>query len=132
MKAIKYFKYGSSDVLYLSDAEKPSPNENELLVKVLASSVNAGDWHLMRGKPFMVRMMYGLFKPKQQVLGSDIAGRVEAVGSKVTRFKPGDEVFGDLSDCGFGAFSEYACASEEALAFKPGNHKFETAVAAPL
>ncbi|MBU2646410.1 NAD(P)-dependent alcohol dehydrogenase [bacterium] len=131
MKAVKYSKYGSSDGLYLSDVDKPFPKENEVLVEVFASSVNAGDWHLMRGEPFAVRLMYGLFKPKHQVLGSDIAGRVEAVGSHVTRFKPGDEVFGDLSDCGFGAFSEYACASEDAFVFKPANHKFETAAAAP-
>jgi len=109
MRAIVQERYGSPDVLQLKEVERPTPKDNEVLVRVRAASVNAGDWHLMRGKPFLVRLMgFGLLKPKNRIVGSDIAGRVEVVGKDVEQFKPGDEVFGDLVGCGFGAFAEYA------------------------
>src|SRR5438046_930940 len=104
MKAIVYTKYGSPDVLQLKEVEKPTPSENEVLVKVHAVSINAMDWHLMRGKPALARFLIGGFrKPKNPILGSDIAGRVEAVGKDVTQFQPGDEVFGGI---GRGRFAE--------------------------
>lgn len=131
MKAIVYTRYGSPDVLGLTEMETPHPGENEVLVEIHAASVNAGDWHLLRGDPVMVRFIQGLFRPKNRILGVDIAGCVKAVGSGVTRFVPGDNVFGDLSDCGFGAFSEYVCTPETALVPKPVNLSFERAAAAP-
>src|SRR5437870_1356065 len=130
MRAIVYHTYGSPDVLKLEEVQKPVPQDDEVLVQVLAASVNAGDWHLLRAKPFLMRLMgYGLLKPKHTILGSDIAGRVEAVGRNVTQFQVGDEVFGDLSGCGFGGFAEYVCARENALALKPANLSFEEAAA---
>lgn len=131
MKAIIYTNYGSPDVLELKEIEKPVPGEYEVLIKVRAASVNAGDWHLLRGEPFPLRLMFGLLKPKYQILGTDVAGQIEALGSKVKMFKPGDEVYGDLSGCGFGAFSEYVCAHENALVLKPAAVTFEEAAAIP-
>jgi NADPH:quinone reductase-like Zn-dependent oxidoreductase len=132
MKAIVQNEYGSADVLRLEEIDKPIVTDNGVLVRVHAASVNAGDWHLMRGTPFLARLMFGgLLKPKIEILGFDIAGRVEAVGKDVTQFKPGDEVFGDLTECGFGAFAEYACATEAALALKPTNITFEAAATVP-
>jgi len=119
MKAIVYQKYGSPDVLELKEVEKPTPKDNEVLIKVQAASVNSTDWGFLEGKPFLVRLMYGLLKPKTKILGCDIAGRVEAVGRNVKQFQPGDEVFGDISGCGLGGFAEYVCASENALVLKP-------------
>jgi NADPH:quinone reductase-like Zn-dependent oxidoreductase len=133
MKAIVYTKYGPPDVLELKEVEKPSPKEDEVLVKVHAASVNAADLHFLRGKPFLMRLMgFGLLKPKNKILGSDIAGRIEAVGRNVKQLKPGDEVFGDLFECGRGGFAEYVCAREEALALKPANISFEEAAAVPM
>lgn len=133
MKAIVYTKYGSPEVLQLKEVAKPTPKDNQVLVKVHATSVNAADWHLLRGKPYLVRLMgYGVLKPKHTIPGSDIAGRVEAVGPNIKQFKPGDEVFGNLSEGGFGAFAEYVCANENALALKPANISFEQAAAVPL
>lgn len=133
MKAIVRTKYGSPDVLHLKEVEKPAPKDGELLVKVHAASVNAADWHLLRGDPFLVRLMVGgMLKPKLRILGADAAGRVEAVGQGVTQFQPGDEVFGDVSGCGWGAFAEYVCAREDAWASKPKNLSFEEAAAVPL
>ncbi len=132
MKATVFTQYGSPDVLHLEEVEKPAPRDDEVLVKVHAASVNAADWHLMRGEPFPARLAFGFPKPKYKILGADISGRVEAVGGNVTRFQPGDEVFGDLSGCGFGGFAEYVCASEDALALKPANISFEEAAAAPM
>src|SRR5574341_415016 len=128
MKAIVYTKYGPPDVLELREVEKPIPKDNEVLVKVRAASLNAGDWHLLRGKPFLVRLIYGLLKPKNKILGWDIAGQVEAVGRHVTQFKSGDEVFGACR----GAFAEYACTPESKLAMKPDNVSFEQAAAVPV
>ena len=132
MQAIVYHNYGSPDVLKLEEVQKPVPQDDEVLVKVIAASTAAGDWHLLRAKPFLVRFMYGLLKPKYKILGADVAGRVEAVGRNVTQFQPGDEVFGDLSNCGFGAFAEYAVAPETALALKPTRLTFEEAAAVPV
>ncbi len=131
MKAIVYQQYGSPDVLQLKEVEKPTPKDNEVLVKVHAASVNSWDWDLLRGKPFLARLWSGLLKPKHKILGCDIAGRVEAVGRKVKQFQPGDEVFGDISGCGWGGFAEYVCARENALALKPASMTFEEAAAVP-
>src|SRR3954466_6509253 len=109
MKAIVFTQYGSPDVLQLQEIEKPTPRDNEVLVKIHAASANPLDWHMMRGAPFLARLDGGLFKPKHTKLGADIAGRVEAVGGSVTQFQPGDEVFGNKFMTGLGAFAEYAC-----------------------
>jgi NADPH:quinone reductase-like Zn-dependent oxidoreductase len=129
MKAIVYTKYGSPDVLHLEEVEKPAPRDDEVLIKVHAASVNASDWEFLTGSPLYVRM-WGLLKPKQKILGSDIAGRVEAVGSKVKQFLPGDEVFGDIL-YSKGGFAEYVCAHEDALALKPATMTFEQVAAIP-
>ena len=131
MKAIVYTKYGPPDVLQLKEVEKPTPKDNEVLIKVHAASVNDWDWGLLRGKPFVNRLLFGLLKPKIKILGVDIAGQVEAVGRNVKQFQPGDEVFGDLSVCGFGAFAEYVSVPENALALKPASMTFEEAVTLP-
>jgi len=128
MKAILYPKYGSPDVLQFKDVEIPTPSENQVLVKVHAASANPLDWHSMRAKPFLVRLGDGLLKPKDPRLGVDVAGKVEAVGSSVTEFQPGDEVFG----LGSGTFAEYALAKESKLALKPANLSFEAAADAPV
>jgi NADPH:quinone reductase-like Zn-dependent oxidoreductase len=129
MKAILFPKYGSPDVLQLTEVDKPGPNENQVLIKVIAAAVNPLDWHGMRGEPFIARMGNGIRKPKDQRLGADIAGRVEAVGKNVTDLKPGDEIFGAI---GAGGFAEYACTREKNLVLKPGNISFEEAAAAPV
>ncbi len=131
MKAIVYTKYGPPDVLQLKEVEKPTPKDNEVLVKVHAASVNSWDWDLLRGKPFVNRLIFGLLKPRIKILGVDIAGRVEAVGRNFKQFQPGDEVFGDISRCGWGGFAEYVCASENVLALKPASMTFEEAAAIP-
>jgi 2-desacetyl-2-hydroxyethyl bacteriochlorophyllide A dehydrogenase len=133
MKAIVYTKYGSPDVLELKEVDKPAPKDDDVLVKVEAASINAAEGHLVSGKPFIMRLMgIGFLKPKKTIPGAAIAGRVEAVGKNVRQFKPGDAVFGDLSDCGWGGFAEYVCTSENALALKPANLTFEQAAAVPL
>ncbi len=132
MQAVVYHNYGSPDVLKLEEVRKPIPRDDEVLVKVVAASAAAGDWHLMRAEPFLVRFMFGLLKPKINILGADVAGRVEAVGRSVTQFQPGDEAFGDLSNCGLGAFAEYAVAPQNVLAHKPANLSFEQAAAVPV
>ncbi|HEV7234978.1 MAG TPA: NAD(P)-dependent alcohol dehydrogenase, partial [Ktedonobacteraceae bacterium] len=129
MKAIVYTKYGAPDVLALKEVEKPTPKDDEVLIKVHAVSANAADLHFLRGDPFLLRLMSGLLKPKNTILGVDIAGRVEAVGKNVKEFQPGDEVFGDLSNCGRSGFAEYVCAHENALVLKPANLSFEEAAA---
>jgi len=129
MKAIVYRCYGSSDVLKFEDIEKPMPADNEVLVKVVAASVNPLDWHFMRGSPYFMRLMSGLGSPNNTGMGVDFAGTVEAVGRDVTRFKPGDAVFGG----GSGAFAEYVKVREDrAVVMKPGNVTFEQAAAAPI
>jgi NADPH:quinone reductase-like Zn-dependent oxidoreductase len=133
MKAIVYEKFGPPDVLQLKEVENPTFNEDEVLVKVQAASVNAYDWHLLTADIFLVRLMGGgLNKPKNTILGADIAGRVEAVGRNVKQFRPGDEVFGDISANGNGGFGEYVSVPESALALKPANLSFEEAAAVPM
>jgi NADPH:quinone reductase-like Zn-dependent oxidoreductase len=133
MKAIVNEKYGSPDVLQFKEVAKPTPKDNEVLVKVHAASVNAAELHFLRADPFLMRFMgFGLLKPKHTILGAAMAGRVEAVGRNVKQLQPGDEIFGDLTRCGWGAFAEYVCASEDALALKPANVTFEEAAAVPL
>ncbi|MCH7772041.1 MAG: NAD(P)-dependent alcohol dehydrogenase [Bacteroidetes bacterium] len=131
MKAIVCTKYGLPDVLQLNEVEKPTPKDDEVLVKVHAASVNSWDWDLLRGRPFLARLTVGLLKPKNKILGCDIAGRVDAVGRNVKQFQTGDEVFGDISGCGWGGFSEYVCARENALALKPSGMTFDEAAAIP-
>jgi NADPH:quinone reductase-like Zn-dependent oxidoreductase len=127
MKAAVYTRYGPPEVVQITDVEKPVPKDNEVLIKVRAASVNPLDYHLMRGKLFIMRILFGLRKPKTRP-GRDVAGQVEAVGRNVTQFEPGDEVFGT---CG-GACAEYACTSESALVKKPKNVTFEQAASAPV
>ncbi len=128
MKAIVYYRYGPPNVLQFTDIEKPTPGEKEVLIKVRAASVNPYDFHFMRGTPYVVHLVAGMRRPKSPRLGADVAGRIEAVGAQVTRFKPGDEVFGVAR----GAFAEYACASETGLAAKPRNLTFEQAASVPI
>ncbi|MEL7226700.1 MAG: NAD(P)-dependent alcohol dehydrogenase, partial [Cyanobacteria bacterium J06576_12] len=133
MKVIVQSEYGSADSLRLEELEKPAVADNEVLVRVHGAGVHAGDWHLMRGDPFLIRLMFGgILKPKITTIGTDIAGQVEAVGKNVKQFLPGDEVFGDLSECGFGAFSEYTAVPENALVHKPTNLSFEEAATVPV
>jgi NADPH:quinone reductase-like Zn-dependent oxidoreductase len=134
MKAIVQDRYGSPDVLRLDDVPRPTPKAGELLIRVAAASVNARDWHLMRGDPYLARLAareLGLGAPKTKIRGSDVAGRVEAIGEGVTRFRPGDEVYGDLRE-GDGAFAEYACIAESLVERMPAGLTFEEAAAVPL
>lgn len=129
MKAIVYEKYGSPDVIQLKDIEKPTPKDDEVLIKIHAASVNAYDWHFLTADIFLIRFMGGgLLKPKNTRLGADMAGRIEAVGKNVKQFQPGDEVFGMVK----GSFAEYACAPENALALKPVHTSFNEAAAIPM
>jgi NADPH:quinone reductase-like Zn-dependent oxidoreductase len=132
MKTIVFTKYGAPDGLELKEVPIPAPKDDELLVRVRASSVNSWDWEYLNGRPFINRLMFGLLKPKRgkQRLGADIAGTVETIGKQVTRFQPGDEVFGDLWN-NWGGFADYACAPETALEPKPENSTFEEAAAVP-
>jgi NADPH:quinone reductase-like Zn-dependent oxidoreductase len=129
MKAIVYTEYGLPDVLQLKEVERPTPKDNEVLIKVHAVSVNASDWESLRGRPLYARLG-GLRKPRKRILGSDIAGQVEAVGTNVKQFQLGDEVFGDILDY-MGGFAEYVCAPENKLALKPASMTFEEAAAIP-
>ena len=131
MKAMMYTQYGSLDVLKLVDVEKPAPKDDEVLIKVQAASITFGDLAAVKGEPFMVRFTLGLREPKFPIPGKDVAGIVEAVGANVRQFKPGDEVFGDLSESGWGAYAEYVAVPENALVQKPANVTFEAAAAVP-
>jgi NADPH:quinone reductase-like Zn-dependent oxidoreductase len=128
VKAVVYTEYGPPEVLQLKDVKKPIPKEDEVLIKVHAASINYSDWHIMRGESFFLRLLNGIRKPRKKVLGDDIAGRVESVGSKVKQFQPGDDVFG-ISN--FDAFAEYACVPENSLSLKPASMTFEQAAAVP-
>jgi NADPH:quinone reductase-like Zn-dependent oxidoreductase len=132
LKAIVYYKYGPPDVLKLKEVEKSIPDDNQVLVKIHAASLNFGNLVLLKGEPFLARFAFGLLKPKYTVPGGDISGVVEAVGKNVKLFQPGDEVFGDLSGCGWGGFAEYVAVPENALALKPVNLSFEEAAAVPM
>lgn len=131
MKAIVYTEYGKPDVLQLKELDKPAPKKNEVLVKVYTSSINSWDWDMLKGKPFLVRLIGGLFKPRNKILGADIAGVVESIGEETKDLKPGDEVFGDIAGAGFGGFAEYVCAPEKLLAKKSPKMSFEQAAALP-
>jgi len=134
MKAIVCPKYGSPDVLQLQEVAKPAPQDDEVLIRIYAASVNARDWRFMRAKPFFIRLMPGGFlQPKNKILGADLAGRVESAGRYVRQFKPGDEVFAYLSSAtGRGTYAEYVCANENAIALKPVNLTFEQAAVVPV
>ncbi len=130
MQAMVYTRYGPPSVLRLREVPKPSPRDNEVLVRVHAASVNSWDWDLVTGRPIAFRM-WGFFKPKYRILGADIAGRVAGIGRGVSRFRVGDEVFGDLCASGWGGFAEYVCADEAVLTRKPSGVSFEEAAAIP-
>jgi NADPH:quinone reductase-like Zn-dependent oxidoreductase len=132
MKAFIWDRYGPPEALRLAEVEKPSPNADEVLVRVLAVSVNPADWHSMRGKPLFSRATLGLLRPKHKILGVDVAGQVEAVGSGVTQFKPGDEVYANLLDHGYGGFAEYVSVPVGVVSWKPANLSFEEAAAVPM
>jgi NADPH:quinone reductase-like Zn-dependent oxidoreductase len=132
MKAFLSEKYGAPETLRMAEVEKPAPEADEVLVKVLAVSVNPADWHSMRAKPLFSRATLGLLRPKHKILGVDIAGQVEALGSGVTRFKPGDEVYGNLLDHGYGGFAEYVSVPPDVMSLKPANLSFEEAAAVPM
>jgi NADPH:quinone reductase-like Zn-dependent oxidoreductase len=133
MKAIVNEEYGPpKDVLELKEVGKPTPKEDEVLVKIYAASINDGDKSFIKGEPFFIRLMgFGVLKPKYTIPGGDIAGRVEAVGRNVKQFQPGEEIFGDIGECGFGAFAEYVSVPENALAHKPVNITYEESAAVP-
>lgn len=131
MKAILLKKYGLPNVLEVGEAAKPIPNDKEVLVRIHSASINDWDWGLVRGKPFIIRLFFGLKKPRIPIPGVDISGVIEAVGSKVSSFKIGDEVYCDLSDCGFGGFAEYVCVPEMMLSKKPSNISHNEAAALP-
>jgi NADPH:quinone reductase-like Zn-dependent oxidoreductase len=131
MKAMVFTEYGPPDVLQLQEVEKPAPTDDQVLVQVHAASIVWADLAFVRGQPFVSRLSSGLLKPKYQIPGMDVAGRVEAVGRNVKQFQPGDEVFGDVSRCGFGAFAEYVAVPESELALKPANITFEGAATVP-
>ncbi len=132
MKAIVYERYGPPEVLQFREVARPTPKEDEVLVKVVASSINSRDWRLMRANPFFIRFMLGLLKPKTPILGADLAGRVEAVGSAARQFKAGDEVFGYASGDDRGTFAEHVCVKENDVTWKPANRSFEQAAALPV
>lgn len=132
MKAILFEKYGSPEkVLSLREVEKPSPNQNEVLIKIKATAVNDYDWSLVRGQPYLYRLMFGLLKPKHRISGMELAGTVEDIGANVKNLKVGDAVFGDISEYGFGTFAEYVCIHENAVIKKPAELSFEEAAAIP-
>lgn len=130
MRAIVFTRYGSPDVLELREVPKPIPRDDEVLIRVHAASLNDWDWEAIRGTPFVNRLFFGIFEPRKRIPGSDIAGRIEEVGGSVQRFRPGDEVFGDLSGR-WGGFAEYVCAREDAVTSKPPGMTFEQAAATP-
>jgi NADPH:quinone reductase-like Zn-dependent oxidoreductase len=134
MKAVVYHRYGSPDVLQMTEIQKPVPKDGEVLIRVHATSLNAYDWHLLRAAPFFTRFSSGLFRPRNKILGADIAGVVETAGQQ---FKPGNDVYGCLESCGkgglaAGGLATYVCAKESVLAHKPRNATFEEAAALPM
>jgi NADPH:quinone reductase-like Zn-dependent oxidoreductase len=132
VKAFMYERYGPPETLRMAEIDTPAPDDDEVLVKVLAASVNAADWHVLRGKPLFSRATLGLLRPKHKILGVDVAGRVEAVGGEVPRFEAGDEVYANLLDHGFGGFAEYVSVPADVMASKPANLSFEEAAAVPM
>jgi NADPH:quinone reductase-like Zn-dependent oxidoreductase len=132
MKAFIYERYGPPERLRLVEVDRPSPTADQVLVKVLAAAVNAADWHLLRGTPLFSRATLGLLRPKHRILGVDVAGQVEAVGPGVTGFQPGDEVYANLLDHGYGGFAEYVAVPVDVMASKPASASFEEAAAVPM
>jgi NADPH:quinone reductase-like Zn-dependent oxidoreductase len=132
MKAFRYERYGPPQSLRMVELEKPLPKANEVLVHVRSASVNAADWHVLRGKPLFSRVTLGLLRPKHQILGGDIAGKVADVGVGVTRFKPGDEIYANLLDHGFGGFAEFVLVPVDVMSLKPPSLSFEEAAAVPM
>lgn len=132
MNAIIYTEYGSPDKLSFREIEKPTPNDDEVLIKIHAVSLNQADWHRLTADIFLIRLGNGFMKPKQHRLGADIAGRVEAVGKNVKQFQVGDAVFGDISTNGFGGLAEYVTVPEKLMALKPSNLSFEQVAAVPM
>ncbi len=130
MKAVTYDRYGPPEVLSLSEVPRPVPGEHDLLIRVHAAGVDAGVVHLLRGDPYLVRLAFGLRRPKNRVLGLDVAGTVEAVGPKVTRFRPGDEVYAEAQKGG--SYAEFVCVAEKLVAHKPANLTFAQAAAVPV
>ena len=132
MRAFIYERYGPPERLRMAEVDKPAPNAGEVLVKVLAASVNAADWHVLRGKPLFSRATLGLLRPKHKILGGDVAGQVAAVGGDVTRFTSGDEVYANLLDHGYGGFADYVAVPADVMAPKPPSLSFEEAAAVPM
>ncbi|MBN3519429.1 NAD(P)-dependent alcohol dehydrogenase [Algoriphagus lutimaris] len=132
MKAIVLEKYGlPKEVLRVQEIDLPQPKEKEVLVKIITTSINDYDWSMVRGKPYLYRLMYGLTKPKNKILGMELSGIIEKVGARVSKFNVGDEVYGDISNFGFGTFGEYICVPEHELLPKPKALSFEEVVAIP-
>ncbi|MDZ7755981.1 NAD(P)-dependent alcohol dehydrogenase [Rhodohalobacter sp.] len=131
MKAILLKEYGLPSDLEIGEAVKPVPGDNEVLVRIHSASINDTDWGLVRGKPFVIRLFFGLKKPKINIPGIDVSGKIEAVGDNVSSFNIGDEVYCDLSDCGCGGFAEYVCVPENQLSKKPSNISFNNAATLP-
>jgi len=132
MKAAVYEKYGSPDVLQLIEVDKPSPKDGEVLIRIQATSINSFDMRHLKADPFLIRFEAGLWKPKRNILGVDVAGEIEAVGKSVTQFQPGDQVFGDICECGCGGFAEFVSVPEGVMATKPAGMTFEEAAAYPM
>ncbi|GAA6140167.1 NAD(P)-dependent alcohol dehydrogenase [Arenicella sp. 4NH20-0111] len=131
MKAIVLSKYGGPESLRLEDVEKPTPAEGEVLIRVVATAINDYDWSLMRGKPYVYRLMFGIVSPKTKIPGMELSGVVEALGATSEKFKIGDAVYGDISDHGFGSFAEYICISESCVELKPKSISFDIAASIP-
>ena len=131
MKAISITKYGPPEALKVVEVEKPVPKKNELLIKIVATAINDYDWSLVRGKPYLYRLLFGLTTPRRQIPGMELSGIVEKIGADVETFKEGDAVYGDISAYGFGTFAEYLCINEKAIFKKPDNISFEEAAAIP-
>ncbi|MEA1785457.1 NAD(P)-dependent alcohol dehydrogenase [Arenibacter sp. GZD96] len=131
MKAAILKEYGLPNVLEIGEVAKPVPNDKEVLLKIHSASINDWDWGLVRGKPFVIRLFFGLKKPKINILGVDVSGKIESVGDKVSSFKIGDEIYCDLSECGCGGFAEYVCVPEKIASKKPSNISYNDAAALP-
>lgn len=131
MKAILLKEYGLPNLLEIGEVAKPVPKDNEVLVKIHSASINDWDWGLVRGKPFVIRLFFGLKKPKIKIPGVDVSGKIEALGGNVSSFNIGDEIYCDLSECGFGGFAEYVCIPENILSKKPSSISYNGASALP-
>ncbi|MFY0650786.1 MAG: NAD(P)-dependent alcohol dehydrogenase [Cyclobacteriaceae bacterium] len=129
MKAVICKKYGPSEDLKIEEVEKPVPKEDEVLIKIHATAINDYDWSMVRGEPYLYRLLFGITKPKRPIPGMELAGEVKGRGKNATAFQVGDAVYGDISEYGFGSFAEYVCVNEKSLVLKPGNMSFEQAAA---